>query len=56
LIQDLTNRRRRKRGELTGERDSGEGTQAVYSEGVPVVLEAGRGLYEVRLGFSRWRA
>jgi hypothetical protein len=56
LIQDLTNRRRRKRGELTGERDSGEGAQAVDGEGVPVVFDGGGGLYEVRLGFSRWRA
>jgi hypothetical protein len=49
-------RRRWERGELTGERDSGEGAQVVNGEGVPVVLEGGGGLYEMRLSFSRWRA
>jgi hypothetical protein len=49
LIQHLTDRRRWERGELTDERDSGEGAQVVNGEG-------GGGLYEMRLSFSRWRA
>jgi hypothetical protein len=40
-------RRRRERGELTGEGNSSEGAQVVDDEGAPMVLEVDGGLYEV---------
>jgi hypothetical protein len=47
LIWDLTYRKEREKGELTGERDSGEGAQVVDGEGVPVVQEVDGGVYEM---------